>query len=121
MLSVPWTNRTQSSRHSSRSIWEDCPAKKSPNINMLTSLNTQLDATTQALGRMEQDKSYTESMIAQQQSYAPSGERGASAGPGAQQVELQNLQKEEADLTRRYTDDYPDVVAVRRRIKRTAR
>jgi polysaccharide chain length determinant protein (PEP-CTERM system associated) len=93
------------------------PGEESPNINMLTSLNTQLDATTQALGRMEQDKSYTESMIAQQQSYAPSGERGASAGPGAQQVELQNLQKEETDLTRRYTDDYPDVVAVRRRIK----
>jgi uncharacterized protein involved in exopolysaccharide biosynthesis len=66
---------------------------------------------------MEQDKSYTESMIAQQQSYAPSGEHGSAAGPGAQQVELQNLQKEEADLTRRYTDDYPDVVAVRRRIK----
>lgn len=92
------------------------PGEESPNINMLTSLNTQLDATTQALSRMEQDKSYTESMMAQQQSYAPSGDHGAS-GPGAQQVELQNLVKEESDLTHRYTDDYPDVVAVRRRIK----
>ena len=37
-------------------------------MNMLTSLNTQLDAATQALARMEQDKSYMESMLAQQQS-----------------------------------------------------
>jgi polysaccharide chain length determinant protein (PEP-CTERM system associated) len=94
------------------------PGEEMPNMNMLTSLNTQLDAATQALSRMEQDKSYTESMIAQQQSYAPSGtgEHGAAA-PGAQQAELQTLLNEEADLTRRYTDDYPDVVAVRRRIK----
>lgn len=92
------------------------PGEETPNMNMLTSLNTQLDATTQALNRMEQDKSYTESMMAQQQSFAPAGDHGAAA-PGARQVELQNLMNEEADLTRRYTDDYPDVIAVRRRIK----
>lgn len=92
------------------------PGEETPNMNMLTSLNTQLDATTQALNRMEQDKSYTESMIVQQQSFAPSGEHGAAA-PGAQQAQLQTLLTEESELTRRYTDDYPDVVAVRRRIK----
>jgi polysaccharide chain length determinant protein (PEP-CTERM system associated) len=92
------------------------PGEETPNMNMLTSLNTQLDATTQALSRMEQDKSYTESMMAQQQSFSQSTDHGASA-PGARQVELQNLLNEESDLTRRYTDDYPDVVAVRRRIK----
>jgi polysaccharide chain length determinant protein (PEP-CTERM system associated) len=94
------------------------PGEETPNMNMLTSLNTQLDAATQALSRMEQDKSYTESMIAQQQSYVPagSGEHGTAA-PGTLQTELQTLQNEETDLTRRYTDDYPDVIAVRRRIK----
>jgi len=93
------------------------PGEEAPNMNMLTSLNTQLDASTQALGRMEQDKSYIESMIASQQAATPvSGEHGAAA-PGAQQTELQNLQTEESDLTRRYTDDYPDVVAIRRKIK----
>lgn len=92
------------------------PGEEMPNMNMLTSLNTQLDATTQALNRMEQDKSYTESMIAQQQAMSSSGEH-ASAGPGALQTQLQALQNEEAELTRRYTDNYPDVVSVRRRIK----
>lgn len=92
------------------------PGEEMPNMNMLTSLNTQLDATTQALNRMEQDKSYTESMIAQQQGLSSSGEH-ASAGPGALEAQLQALENEEADLTRRYTDSYPDVVSVRRRIK----
>lgn len=93
------------------------PGDESQNMNMMTSLNTQLDASTQALNRMEQDRTYIQAMISQQQSMAPApGEHGAAA-PGAQQTELQNLQNEESDLTRRYTDDYPDVVAVRRKIK----
>jgi polysaccharide chain length determinant protein (PEP-CTERM system associated) len=93
------------------------PGEEMPNMNMLTSLNTQLDATTQALNRMEQDKSYTESMIAQQQAMSGSGEHASAAGPGALEAQLQSLENEEADLTRRYTDNYPDVVSVRRRIK----
>jgi len=93
------------------------PGEESPNMSMLTSLNTQLDAATQALARMEQDKSYMESMLAQQQSMSTQvSERGGSS-PSAQQAQLQALQSEEVDLTRRYTDDYPDVVAVRRKIK----
>ena len=35
--------------------------------------------------------------------------------PQAQQAELQQLLAQEADLTSRYTDDYPDVVTVRER------
>jgi len=93
------------------------PGEETPNMNMLTSLNTQLDAATQALSRMEQDKSYMEAMISQQQSYAPATGEHGTAAPGAQQAELQTLLTEESDLTRRYTDDYPDVVAVRRKIK----
>ncbi len=92
------------------------PGEEAPNMNMMSSLNTQLDAVTQALARMEQDKSYEEAMLAQQQSAAQTTERSGVA-PQAQQSELQGLLNEEADLTKRYTDDYPDVVAVRRKIK----
>src|SRR6201999_4325083 len=42
------------------------PGAESSNINMLTTLNTQLDAATQALARMEQDKTYAESILAMQ-------------------------------------------------------
>jgi hypothetical protein len=93
------------------------PGEESPNMSMLTSLNTQLDAATQALTRLEQDKSYMESMLAQQQSMSVQTTEHGGSSPSAQQAQLQALQSEEADLTRRYTDDYPDVVAVRRKIK----
>ena len=93
------------------------PGEEAPNMNMLTSLNTQLDATTQAIARMEQDKSYEEAMLAQQQSMSAQVSEHGGVAPQAQQADLQALLSEEADLTKRYTDDYPDVVAVRRKIK----
>src|SRR5271168_4772738 len=94
------------------------PGAEASNINMLTTLNTQLDAATQALARMEQDKSYAESILAMQiqNQGTQSPEHGGGLAPQAQQVELQQLLAQEADLTSRYTDDYPDVVTVRRKI-----
>jgi polysaccharide chain length determinant protein (PEP-CTERM system associated) len=93
------------------------PGAEVSNINMLTTLNTQLDAATQALARMEQDKSYAESILAMQQAQQPQTTEHGGIAPQAQQQELQQLQAQEADLTARYTDDYPDVVSVRRKIK----
>src|ERR1700755_1925980 len=54
-------------------------------------------------------------MTIQQQNQTQALERGG-VGPQAQQQELQQLLAQEADLTSRYTDDYPDVVSVRRKI-----
>jgi uncharacterized protein involved in exopolysaccharide biosynthesis len=93
------------------------PGEEAPNMNMLTSLNTQLDAVTQAIARMEQDKSYEEAMLAQQQNLSAQVSDHGTVAPQTQQADLQALLNEEADLTKRYTDDYPDVVAVRRKIK----
>jgi polysaccharide chain length determinant protein (PEP-CTERM system associated) len=93
------------------------PGAEASNINMLTTLNTQLDAATQALARMEQDKSYAESILAMQQAQQPqSSERGGAVAPQAQQIELQQLQSQLADLKARYTDDYPDVVSTQRKV-----
>jgi polysaccharide chain length determinant protein (PEP-CTERM system associated) len=92
------------------------PGAESSNINMLTTLNTQLDAATQSLSRLEQNRQYAESMMTiQQQNQAQTVERGG-VGPQAQQQELQALLAQEADLTSRYTDDYPDVRAVKSKI-----
>jgi polysaccharide chain length determinant protein (PEP-CTERM system associated) len=94
------------------------PGAEASNINMLTTLNTQLDAATQGLARMEQDKSYAESILSLQiqNQGTPTPEHGGTA-PQAQQAELQQLLAQEADLTSRYTDDYPDVLSVKRKIK----
>jgi polysaccharide chain length determinant protein (PEP-CTERM system associated) len=91
------------------------PGEEGANMNMLTSLNTQLDAATQALARLEQDKSYEEAMLAQQS--AQNSQSGPGVAPQTQQLQLEQLLSQEADLTSRYTDDYPDVVTVRRKIK----
>jgi polysaccharide chain length determinant protein (PEP-CTERM system associated) len=93
------------------------PGAEQSNINMLTTLNTQLDAATQALNRLEQNRTYAESMMTLQQQNLPSAatEHGGM-GQSALQTELQQLLTQESDLASRYTDDYPDVVAVRRKI-----
>ena len=92
------------------------PGQEEGNINMLNSLNTQLSASSQQLDRMQQDKTLMEAMLSQQQkdTATPDTQRVA---PQAQQTELQSLFAQEADLTGRYTDDYPDVVAIRRKIR----
>jgi polysaccharide chain length determinant protein (PEP-CTERM system associated) len=96
------------------------PGETTPNVNMLTSLNTQLEAANQALSRMEQDKSYGESMLAQQVQLASTAVAAPAATqtvtPKAQEAELQTLLEQEAELTNHYTDDHPDVIAVRRKI-----
>ncbi len=100
------------------------PGEETSNSSMLTSLNTQLEAANQALARMEQDRSLTQTLLAQAtQSTLPSGPSGPVAisnapNPAleAEQAELQTLQTQEADLTLHYTADYPEVIAVRRKI-----
>ena len=98
------------------------PGQESPNFNMFTSLNAQLEASTQDLARMEQAKSYAETLFSQQVPAAPpagSAAEGAEVSPvptAAQQAELQALLAQEADLSSHYTADYPDVLAIRRKI-----
>ncbi len=92
------------------------PGQEEGNLNMLNSLNTQLSASTQQIERMQQDKTLMEAMLAQQQRETATPETQRLA-PQAQQTELQSLLAQEADLTARYTDDYPDVVSIRRKIR----
>jgi polysaccharide chain length determinant protein (PEP-CTERM system associated) len=90
------------------------PGEEATNMNMMATLNTQLDVATQSLTRMEQDKSYMEAMLSQQ---LAQNAQSPGMAPQAQQAELQSLLDQESQLTARYTDDYPDVVSVRRKIK----
>jgi len=97
------------------------PGEESTNMGMLSSLNTQLEATTQQLQQMQQNRSYEESMLAglTQATQAASANGGVAVTP-QQQLGLQNqldaLEAQEADLSAHYTADYPDVVSVRKKI-----
>ena len=100
-----------------RKYFGSLPGEEQSNMNVLSSLNMQLDATTQALARMEQEKSYGEVILAQQQhDMQLMSSSQSKATPQTQQTELQRLEAQEADLKSRYTDDYPDVVSVQHKI-----
>jgi uncharacterized protein involved in exopolysaccharide biosynthesis len=71
-------------------------------------LNSQLDANTQNLNRATQDKSYTESLLAQQVAAWKSSQ--SNNNPQTLQAQLSQLQAQLIDLEARYTADHPDVI-----------
>ncbi len=96
------------------------PGEEATNSNMLSSLNTQLESANQALARMQQDKTFAESMLAQQlgtQSMAnPTSAVPMTPVNSAAMDELLTLQAQRTELLTHYTADYPDVTAVDRHI-----
>lgn len=84
------------------------PEDEENNLKILTGLNSQLDANTQTLNRAQQDKAYTESMLAQQIVAWKSSQ--TSSDPESLRKQLSELQAQLIDLQSRYTVDHPDVI-----------
>jgi uncharacterized protein involved in exopolysaccharide biosynthesis len=84
------------------------PTDVDTNMKMLGSLNSQLDATTQALNRAQQDKNYAESVLAQQLAAWRTSQ--SSTNPQTLEAQLTVLQAQLIQLQSRYTDDHPDVI-----------
>ncbi len=84
------------------------PTDSDNNMRMLMSMNSQLDATTQTLSRAQQDKAYTESMLAQQTAAWKSSQ--SSTNPQTLEQQLNQLQSNLLQLEARYTADHPDVI-----------
>ena len=84
------------------------PEDEDNNIKILMGLNSQLDANTQTLNRATQDKSYTESLLAQQLAAWRTSQ--SASNPQTLQQQLSQLQADFIDLRSRYTDDHPDVM-----------
>jgi polysaccharide chain length determinant protein (PEP-CTERM system associated) len=95
------------------------PSEEMSNQGMLSSLNTQLEASTEALTRAEQDLSYQQSILAQQTGSSTGGGQAVAVDTPAllaDQARLTGLEAQESDLLAHYTADYPDVIAVRKKI-----
>jgi polysaccharide chain length determinant protein (PEP-CTERM system associated) len=84
------------------------PEDEESNLKILMGLNSQLDAQTQALNRAQQDKAYTESVLAQQLAAWKSTQ--SSTNPQTLEKQLSDLQSQLLELQARYTDDHPDVI-----------
>ena len=96
------------------------PGQEQMNFNMLSSLNTQLDANTQALNQLQQTRTYTESVLSQQlQTWrATQDNKTASASPETLEQQLTAEQAQLSELESKYTDTYPDVVRLKDDIER---
>jgi len=84
------------------------PGDEENNLKILMGLNSQLEANTQTLNRAQQDKAFTESMLAQQLATWKSSQ--TANNPETLQKQLSDLQSQLLQLQARYTDDHPDVV-----------
>jgi uncharacterized protein involved in exopolysaccharide biosynthesis len=84
------------------------PGDEDSNLKILMGLNSQLEANTQTMNRAQQDKAYTESLLAQQLATWKSSD--SAANPQTLLQQLAALQSQLITLQARYTDDHPDVV-----------
>jgi polysaccharide biosynthesis transport protein len=107
----------------------DLPSELQANVQILSGLQSELQNTQQALDGARQQRLYLESLIQQYESATAVSDvggagSGAAANPAATtpQVldkELLELRSELADERARFTDQYPDVVALKDRIAQT--
>jgi polysaccharide chain length determinant protein (PEP-CTERM system associated) len=84
------------------------PGDEENNLKILMGLNSQLEANTQTLNRAEQDRTYTESLLAQQLAGWKSSQ--SSTNPQTLEKQLSDRQSELLQLQARYTEDHPDVI-----------
>ena len=84
-------------------------------LELLTGLTSQLDATTQALSRAQQDKSLAETMLTREIAARRASQTGQN--PETFEEQLAALQTKLASLQARYTDDYPDVIKTKTEIE----
>jgi polysaccharide chain length determinant protein (PEP-CTERM system associated) len=92
------------------------PDQEATNLQLLTGMNSQLDAITQAMSRAQQDKSFNESLLSSQLANWKMAKSGETT-PETMDQQLNTLQDQLTALQSRYTSDHPDVVKVRSQIE----
>jgi polysaccharide chain length determinant protein (PEP-CTERM system associated) len=92
------------------------PEEVERNLSMITTLNTQLETNNQAIARAQQDKTITESLLAQaEQNWELS--KSGKANPETQEQQLAALQEQYNALLLRYTPEHPDVVKLKTQLE----
>src|SRR6266851_2192467 len=92
------------------------PDNEQANLGLLTTLNTQLDAYTQAVSRAQQDKAVNESLLSSQLANWKAVKTGDTPTETLDQ-QLSALQDQLGVLLSRYTPDHPDVMKTKTQIE----
>ena len=95
------------------------PEEEQTNLSLLTGMNTQLEAATQALNRAQQDKTFNETILAQQEANWKASLNGGTGvqSPDTMEKQLAALQDQLSLLLLRYTPEHPDVLKVKAQIE----
>jgi polysaccharide chain length determinant protein (PEP-CTERM system associated) len=91
------------------------PEEEQSNLNILTGMNAQLEANTQALSRAQQDKVFNESLLGQQEANWKAAQTGQN--PETAEQQLGALQDQLTSLQARYTPEHPDVIKLKNQIE----
>jgi len=92
------------------------PEEEQTNLNILTGLNTQLEAVIQSLSRAQQDKAFGETMLSQQEANWKQA-KSINQNPETLEQQLAALQVQLSELLARYTPEHPDVIKVQGQIE----
>ena len=90
------------------------PEEEQANLSLLTTLNAQLEANTQAVSQARQDKAFNESLLGQEETNWKSSRGEQNPGTLADQLRIQEDQL--TALESRYTPEHPDVIKARNQI-----
>lgn len=91
-------------------------AMGSANESTLQALTTQMSAATQTVNRLQQNETFLEAMITQQSQESSHADPVTGTSENGLKVQLKNALEQEKELEALYTPDYPDVIAMKRKI-----
>src|SRR5215470_12356056 len=92
------------------------PDQQNANLSLLQTMDSQLEAVTQAISRAQQDKAMNESLLASQLATLKATERGDTPTETLQE-QLIKLQEQLSSLESRYTPEHPDVIKTKNQIQ----
>jgi polysaccharide chain length determinant protein (PEP-CTERM system associated) len=100
-----------------RQYYGKLPGDEGTNVNMLTTLGTQLETINNKIQTQQQQEAFAQAMLAQQAAGSSASGPGAPAQSSeALQKQLDDLLAAKAELETRYTAENPDVRAINRHI-----
>jgi len=92
------------------------PDQENSNSNTLQALTTQLNSATETLSRLQQNETFLQAMIAEQTHDLQGDQPAAVVTADEREKELKDLIEQKRTLESQYTADYPDVIAISRKI-----
>jgi succinoglycan biosynthesis transport protein ExoP len=95
----------------------ELPEQLQSNLQILTGLQSRLQAATDRLNSAEQQRVYLESLRAQYKSASSQANADVPVTPDTVDKQLEQLHQQLAELQSKYTDKHPDVIRVKGQIK----